>query len=83
VIALENVPLDQLPIFGREGSWLPLGPVVQHTDELSATNEVEELWAFGDPDPAFRISCDHITLEEKQGKVQFTLPEGMVLKLFQ
>jgi alpha-D-xyloside xylohydrolase len=43
------MPLDQIPIFGREGTLLPLGPAVQHTGELKAGLDLEQVWAFGTP----------------------------------
>ena len=42
-----EVPLDTIPVFGREGTILPLGPAVQHTGELKAGLDVEQVWAFG------------------------------------
>jgi hypothetical protein len=44
-----DVPLDTIPLFGREGHLLPLGPVVQHTGELPAPLTVDEVVAFGTP----------------------------------
>ena len=44
-----EMPLEQIPVFGREGSILPLGPTVQHTGELRAELDLEEVWAFGPP----------------------------------
>jgi alpha-D-xyloside xylohydrolase len=44
-----DVPLDSIPLFGREGHLLPLGPVVQHTGELPAPLTVDEVVAFGPP----------------------------------
>jgi alpha-D-xyloside xylohydrolase len=44
-----EVPLDTIPLFGREGHLLPLGPVVQHTGELPAQLTVDEVVAFGPP----------------------------------
>jgi alpha-D-xyloside xylohydrolase len=42
-----SVPLHQIPIYGREGYILPLGPAVQHTGELNVSPHLEEVWAFG------------------------------------
>jgi alpha-D-xyloside xylohydrolase len=42
-----EVPLDTIPLFGREGHLLPLGPVVQHTGELPGQLSVDEVLAFG------------------------------------
>ncbi len=44
-----QMPLEQIPIFGREGTLLPLGPAVQHTGELKADLDLEQVWAFGEP----------------------------------
>jgi alpha-D-xyloside xylohydrolase len=44
-----DVPLNSIPLFGREGHLLPLGPVVQHTGELPAPLTVEEVLVFGAP----------------------------------
>lgn len=44
-----GVPLDQIPVFGREGSILPLGPAVQHTGDLNPDLHVDEIWTFGEP----------------------------------
>jgi alpha-D-xyloside xylohydrolase len=44
-----DVPLDHIPVFGREGTLLPLGPAVQHTGELKAGLDLENIWAFGTP----------------------------------
>jgi alpha-D-xyloside xylohydrolase len=45
--------LDQFAVFGREGHVLPLGPAVQHTEELDASAPLEQLWMFGKPAHAF------------------------------
>ncbi|NLG71254.1 MAG: alpha-xylosidase [Chloroflexi bacterium] len=42
-------PLEQIPVFGREGSLLPLGPAVQHTGELKADLDLNQVWVFGTP----------------------------------
>jgi alpha-D-xyloside xylohydrolase len=39
--------LGDVPLFGREGHVLPLGPVVQHTGELAGPLVVDEVLAFG------------------------------------
>jgi alpha-D-xyloside xylohydrolase len=82
VVSFNNIPLDQIPIFGREGSWLPLGPVVQHTGELYGKEILEELWAFGEPQPFYGLLTEEITLEEKDGKHHFRLPPAVKIKHF-
>ncbi len=49
------MPPDQIPVFGREGTLLPLGPAVQHTGELEPGLDLEEVWAFGRPRLAMRL----------------------------
>ncbi len=44
-----RAPLDQFPVFGREGYALPLGKAVQHTGEIDTANPLEMLWVFGVP----------------------------------
>lgn len=44
-----RAPLDQFPVFGREGHALPLGRAVQHTGEIDAASPLEQLWLFGEP----------------------------------
>ena len=46
VITCER-PLDRLPVFGRDGASLPLGPVVQHTGEIDAQRPIVETKMFG------------------------------------
>ncbi len=72
-------PLDQIPVFGREGAMLPLGPVVQHTGELKPGIDLQEIWSFGRPQTAFRLPG--LTLgANKQGGVDGA-PQGVTLKL--
>jgi hypothetical protein len=44
-----RAPLDQFPVFGREGYVLPLGRAVQHTGEIDGERPLEQLWVFGKP----------------------------------
>ena len=44
--------LDKLPMFGREGYALPLGPVVQHTGEIDPAQPLAALYLFGKPTQA-------------------------------
>ncbi len=44
-----EVPLDHIPVFGREGTILPLGPAVQHTGQLKPRLDLQQIWAFGKP----------------------------------
>jgi alpha-D-xyloside xylohydrolase len=44
-----EMPLNRIPVFGREGTLLPLGPAVQHTGELKPGLDLDQVWAFGAP----------------------------------
>jgi alpha-D-xyloside xylohydrolase len=43
-------PLEQIPLYGRQGKVLPLGPVVQHTGELESLSKIVKMQIFGYPD---------------------------------
>ena len=45
-----RAPIDQFPVFGREGFALPLGRAVQHTGEIDLERPLEQVWLFGKPD---------------------------------
>ncbi len=47
-------PLERLPIFGKEGTLLPLGPSAMNTRELSQKPLLEEIWLFGLPRSGFQ-----------------------------
>ncbi len=79
VVSFENFPLGEIPVFGREGSWLPLGPVVQHTDELNGEEVIDEVWNFGEPDPAFQMLSEQIKTRVVEGKIQFVSPQGLTI----
>ncbi len=42
-----TLPLDRTALFVRDGARIPLGPVVQHTGELTGRDAIEEVRAFG------------------------------------
>jgi alpha-D-xyloside xylohydrolase len=44
-----KVPLDRIPVYGRAGYLLPLGPAVQHTRDLKSELDLEQIIAFGTP----------------------------------
>ncbi|MBM3471350.1 MAG: glycoside hydrolase family 31 protein [Armatimonadetes bacterium] len=44
-----TMPLEEMPVYGREGHSLPLGPAVQHTGELDEAARINEIWIFGAP----------------------------------
>jgi alpha-D-xyloside xylohydrolase len=44
-------PLDRSALFGRVGTMLPLGRVVQHTGEIDPADPLAAVLMFGDADP--------------------------------
>jgi ABC-type glycerol-3-phosphate transport system substrate-binding protein len=43
--------LDRIPLYGREGALVPLGPAVQDTGELGPDVAISDLLVFGPPRP--------------------------------
>jgi alpha-D-xyloside xylohydrolase len=70
-----TVPLDHIPVFGREGCIIPLGPVVQHTGELKDRLDLEEVWAFGLPKNGVQLPGLDLTASS-DGKIN-NLPAGL------
>ncbi len=78
-----TVPLDQMPVYGREGYLLPLGPVVQHTSELDRTARVSALLVFGLPAAGleFREHALAVTSSEGRARVH-PLSESVSVQAF-
>jgi alpha-D-xyloside xylohydrolase len=49
VLRLRDIPLDRLPVFGREGHALPLGRAVQRAADIDWNDPAEEVLLFGPP----------------------------------
>lgn len=73
----ERVPLEYIPVFGRAGSILPLGPEVEHTGELNPGVDLDEIWVFGQPEEG--IDLPGLSLGVAAGKID-QLPEDIELK---
>ena len=83
VVTFDDVPLNELPVFGREGSWLPLGPIVQYTGQLNDFNRIEQVWVFGRPDPRSGLMTENIELiPENDGRYKLKVPEGVRIRQF-
>ena len=80
VLSLKDLPLEEMPIFGRSGTLLPLGPVVQYTDQLLEMDPIDELWLFGDPDPKIAKLPDNLKFEPQSRKLQ--VPSTINVKKF-
>ena len=63
-----TVPLDRIPIYGREGFVLPLGPVVQHTGQLGAETQVDEVWLFGIPQQSIELPGLYYKVSVERGR---------------
>ncbi len=75
----ENVPLEHIPIFGREGTLLPLGPAVQHTGELEPGLDLQEVWAFGKPQSSLQLPGLTLEIDPKTGEIE-NLPDKVIRK---
>jgi alpha-D-xyloside xylohydrolase len=76
-----DIALEHIPVFGREGHMLPLGPAVQHTGELKPEMDLEEVWVFGIPQ--YSLELPGLTLTpnpESQDALIKNLPDGVKLK---
>jgi alpha-D-xyloside xylohydrolase len=73
----QKVPLNHIPVFGREGTILPLGPAVQHTGELSPNLDLKEIWVFGKPQEG--IALPGLDLSVIDGRID-NPPRGVRLR---
>jgi alpha-D-xyloside xylohydrolase len=74
-----SVPLDHIPLFGRAGTILPLGPAVQHTGELDPGLHLTQVWAFGEPREG--IKMPGLELAAEDGRI-VNLPDGVLMKIW-
>jgi alpha-D-xyloside xylohydrolase len=75
-----EVPLDHIPVFGREGTILPLGPAVQHTDELKVGLDLEQVWVFGSPRSGIQLPGLSISVSS-DGKIS-NMPTDVKIRFF-
>lgn len=71
-----TAPLDRIPVFGRDGHVLPLGPVVQHTGAINLDCPLNELWLFGKPTHRPRAFGTPIGLQDGA----LSAPDGVAAK---
>jgi alpha-D-xyloside xylohydrolase len=74
-----QVPLDHIPVFGREGTILPLGPAVQHTGELKPGLDLEQVWTFGTPKVGMQLPG--LNLSILPGGELGNLPSGVKMRV--
>ncbi len=69
--------LDAIPVFGREGHMLCLGPVAQHTGEINSARILEEVWMFGMPEHNPVVMRNKIRVMQMQGSSYIKGLEGL------
>ncbi|MFC1878697.1 glycoside hydrolase family 31 protein [Chloroflexota bacterium] len=74
-----TVPLDHIPVFGRAGAILPLGPAVLHTGELNPVLHLSEVWVFGELKEG--ISLPGLDLSVGNGMIS-NLPGDVQVKIW-
>lgn len=69
--------LDTLPIFGREGHMLCLGPTAQSTGEFNSARILDEVWMFGMPEHSPVVMRNKIRVMQMQGSSYIKGLEGL------
>lgn len=79
-----TVPLAELPVYGRGGRLLPLGPEgLEHTGGLPEETPIAEVWSFGRPHHGFATRHRRVTVEERSGGGRVLgLPEGTPMRIW-
>jgi alpha-D-xyloside xylohydrolase len=69
--------LDTMPIFGREGHMLCLGPATQHTGDFNSARILDEVWMFGMPEHSPVVMRNKIRVMQMQGSSYIKGLEGL------
>jgi len=69
--------LDTLPIFGREGHMLCLGPGGLHTADFNSARLLDEVWMFGMPEHSPVVMRNKIRVMQMQGSSYIKGLEGL------
>ncbi|MDS1142574.1 glycoside hydrolase family 31 protein [Pusillimonas sp. SM2304] len=69
--------LDTLPLFGREGHMLCLGPTGQHTGDFNSARILDEVWMFGMPEHSPVVMRNKIRVMQMQGSSYIKGLEGL------
>lgn len=69
--------LDTLPVFGREGHMLCLGPTAAHTGEFNSARILDEVWLFGMPIHNPSVMRNKIRVMQMQGSSYAKGLEGL------
>lgn len=69
--------LNTLPVFGREGQILCLGPTARHTGEFNSARILEEVWMFGMPEHSPVVMRNKIRVMQMKGSSYIKGLEGL------
>lgn len=69
--------LDSLPVFGREGHMLCLGPGGLHTADFNSARLLDEVWMFGMPEHSPVVMRNKIRVMQMQGSSYIKGLEGL------
>lgn len=69
--------LDSLPVFGREGHILCLGPGGLHTADFNSARLLDEVWMFGMPEHSPVVMRNKIRVMQMQGSSYIKGLEGL------
>jgi alpha-glucosidase (family GH31 glycosyl hydrolase) len=69
--------VDRLPVFGREGHMLCLGPAANHTGEFNSARILDEVWLFGMPVHNPVVMRNKIRVMQMQGSSYAKGLEGL------
>ncbi len=69
--------LGSLPVFGREGHMLCLGPTAHHTGEFNSARILDEVWMFGMPVHNPVVMRNKIRVMQMQGSSYIKGLEGL------
>lgn len=69
--------LDSVPVFGREGHMLCLGPAIRHMGEFNSARILDEVWMFGMPMHNPVVMRNKIRVMQMQGSSYIKGLEGL------
>lgn len=69
--------LNSLPLFGREGHILSLGPTALHTGDFNSARILDEVWMFGMPEHSPVVMRNRIRVMQMQGSSYIKGLEGL------
>ncbi len=69
--------LDTMPVFGREGHMLCLGPGGLHTSDFNTARLLDEVWMFGMPEHSPVVMRNKIRVMQMQGSSYIKGLEGL------